>query len=73
MLDFCPFCGSDDLNNVEGMCELKYIICHNCGAEGPKYMPNATGHISKNESEEDAKNTWNSRKGVYEILEKIQN
>ncbi len=39
----CPFCGSPELNDTEGVGvnrEYRHVTCNNCGAKGPavKYM-----------------------------------
>jgi hypothetical protein len=55
----CPFCGSNDLAAVEGKLELKYVVCHACGAEGPKYRPWGRLGPERNENEVRAKYAWN--------------
>ena len=30
----CPFCGGDDVHCIEG-CTMSWVVCGECGAEGP--------------------------------------
>lgn len=34
VMDKCPFCGNDDVTCIEGSTQ-SWVVCTECGAEGP--------------------------------------
>lgn len=51
----CPFCGSIDQDTSSNGYENHFVVCNNCGAEGPSRT-----------SEEDAITAWFTRSHVLD-------
>lgn len=49
VMNNCPFCGNDDVTCIEGS-SMSWVVCEECGAEGPMAVTSA-GAIRK----------WNER------------
>lgn len=54
----CPFCGSDDLKVRKASFGVQYVLCTDCGAEGP---PRDNLHETSRMSEKIAVEQWNNR------------